>query len=210
MIDRDIMRWIVGIGLSLILHAALLIQTGAQLGVENASEGKVPMITRLNFYQQRSTQIESLQKPSLIDPIIKKIKTAAKSVNEKILDEPRQVEVDEPLAHVQAQSQGQLSDNKSALLISKKKEYMQELLAHIENYKFYPRSARSRGIEGDIQVFFELMADGNIRALKVTRGRSVLQRATQQAVQNAIPLPVPPLELSMPQKIEFTIQYRLQ
>lgn len=218
MIKQDYMVWLVGVGLSLTLHASLLIQSGAQLGVKNASESVTPLVTRLNFYQPPRAPIESVQKVEPVKP--KKIvtKKASKPLKKKIekkpklepKPEPEPVKVEKKLVQATPQSQGQLSNNKPALLMNKKRAYMQELLAHIENFKFYPRSARSRGIEGDIQVLFELMADGSIRALKVAGGRSVLQRATQQAVQKAVPLPLPPLELSVPRKVEFTIQYRLQ
>lgn len=207
MINRDYMIWVVGIGLSLILHASLFIQSGARPGVENASEGKTPLITRLNFYQQPAVKTENIQKPA---PIIEDNPLVAKSKNKQKIKKPKVVKVDQQLAQPTPQSQGQLSNNRPAWLISEKKAYIQLLMAHIENQKFYPRSARSRGIEGDVQVSFELMADGGIRALQVAGGHSILRRATQQAVKNAMPLPLPPVELGVPRKIEFTIQYRLQ
>jgi len=207
MISREYMIWLAGIGLSLILHASLFIQSSVRPGVENASEAKVPLITRLNFYQQPAIKTESILKST---PIIEDNPLVAKSKNKQKIKKSKVVKVDQQLVQLTPQSQGQLSNNRPAWLISKKKAYIQLLLAHIENQKFYPRSARSRGIEGDVQVSFELMADGGIRALQVAGGRSVLRRATQQAVKNAIPLPLPPVELGVPRKIEFTIQYLLQ
>jgi periplasmic protein TonB len=210
MINRDYMVWLAGIGLSLLLHASLLIQSGAQFGAENASEAKAPLITRLNFYQQPTIQTEKVQKSTPIKPIKKQKKTVAKADIKQQVKEPKVKKVEQQLVQAKPQNQGQLSENKVAMLIKKQEVYMQRLLAHIENRKYYPRSARSRGIEGNVLVSFELMADGGIKSLLVAGGRSILQNATRQAILNSIPLPLPPLELSVPRKIEFSIQYLLQ
>jgi len=215
MIRQDYIIWSVGVGLSLTLHASLLIQSGAQLGVESANEGAKPLITRLNFYQQPSVSTERVEKIEVVKAKKIATKKATMPVVKKIVKvlEPVKIDkqkVDEQLVQATPQRQGQLANNKPALFLNEKKAYMQQLLAHIENKKFYPRSARSRGIEGDIHVSFELMADGSIRKLNVGGGHSVLLRATKQAVKNSIPLPLPPSQLSVPRKIEFTIQYMLQ
>ena len=210
MINRDYSLWLVGIGLSLLLHASLLIQSGAQFGIENASEVKAPLLTRLNFYQQPTVQIEEVKKTVPPQPIIKQSDTAHEADIKKTENEPKVKKLEQELVQAILQSRGQLSENKEAILAKKQQVYMQQLLAHIESRKYYPRSARSRGIEGNVQVSFELLADGSIKSLQVTEGRSVLQKATRQAVQSSIPLPLPPAELSVPRKIEFSIQYLLQ
>ena len=210
MIKRDYMVWVVGIGLSLILHASLLIQSGAQFGVDKVSEAKVPLITRLNFHQQPSVSAEPVQKPVVIKPIKKQSDSIAKPDIKQEVKEPEVEKVEQKLIQSKPLSQGQLSEKKAAMLTKKREVYMQQLLAHIENQKYYPRSARSRGIEGNVLVSFELLADGSIKSLQVSGGRSILQNATKQAIQNAIPLPLPPLELTVPRKIEFSIQYLLQ
>jgi len=210
MINRDYMVWMVGIGLSLILHASFLIQSGERFGVDKASEAKAPLITRLNFHQQPSVPAEPVQKSAPIEPLIKKIKPVAKPEIKQPVKEPEVEKSDQQLVQANPQSQGQPSEKKVALLVKKQEVYMQQLLAHIENRKYYPRSARIRGIEGNILVSFELLADGGIKSLQVTGGGSVLENATRQAVLNSVPLPLPPLEISVPRKIEFSIQYLLQ
>jgi len=210
MINRDYLFWVLGIGLSLILHASLLLQSGARLGVENESEAVAPLITRLNFYQQPTIQTEQVQKSVAIKPIKKQSDPIAKPDIKQEVKEPEIEKVEQELIQSKPQSQGQLSEKKLAIRTKKSEVYMQQLLAHIESRKYYPRSARSRGVEGNVLVSFELLADGSIKSLQVSGGRSVLQNATKQAIQNSIPLPIPPLELTMPRKIEFSIQYLLQ
>jgi len=210
MINRENILWLVGIGLSLLLHASLFIQSGAQFGIENANEINAPLLTRLNFYQQATIQTEEVQKNTPRQPAIKQSDALLESDIKKKEIEPIVETIEQELAQSMPQNQGQLSENNEAMLAEKQQVYMQRLLAHIENRKYYPRSARRRGIEGSVLVSFELLADGSIKLLHVTGAQSVLQKATRQAVQSSIPLPLPPSELNVPKKIEFSIQYLLQ
>ena len=84
------------------------------------------------------------------------------------------------------------------------------LLRHIEVHKIYPKAARRRKIEGRIQVTFTLFADGSIKHLTINGKRSVLKRASRQAIDGALPMPKPPAQLSLPMKVEFTMNYFLK
>jgi protein TonB len=88
--------------------------------------------------------------------------------------------------------------------------YHAHLMRHIEEYKHYPRVARKRKIQGDISVMFTLLADGSIKNLAITGKRSALKKATEQAIQNAQPMPKPPGQLSMPMEITFKMNYSLR
>lgn len=90
-----------------------------------------------------------------------------------------------------------------------REDYLQQLLAHIESHKFYPRSARRRGQEGEISVSFMLQADGSIRALQVEGGSRALRAAAQRAVLSAQPVPAPPAALEFPERISFDMVFRL-
>ena len=87
--------------------------------------------------------------------------------------------------------------------------YMSRLLAHIDSHKFYPRSARQRGVEGEIQLTFYLQKDGGIRGLQVKGGNKVLRKAARQAVQLALALPPPPESMQLDEQIRFGMVYRL-
>jgi len=84
------------------------------------------------------------------------------------------------------------------------------LLTHIEGYKFYPRAARRRGIEGEIRVSFTLLDNGKMKDLQVTGDQSVLVSAAQQAMEDAVPLPLPPSSMKLPRKIDISIVYSLK
>jgi len=96
--------------------------------------------------------------------------------------------------------------------LKKKKEkeaYIQLLLAHIEAYKFYPGAARRRAIEGKLDVTFLLTETGGHYKLKINGGKTILQRAVRQALDDAQPFPKPPSSLLSNQPIAFSMYYQL-
>jgi len=98
----------------------------------------------------------------------------------------------------------------AAATASAQETYLARLLAHIDSHKFYPRSARRRGQEGDVQVVFYLLQDGGIRALEVSGSSRQLREAAQRAVQTALPLPQPPASINLNEQVSFSMQFRLK
>ena len=94
-------------------------------------------------------------------------------------------------------------------LENERESYLLRLLAHIDHHKFYPRIARRRGVEGEIQVAFYLRKDGSISNLQITGGSKVLRKAAKEAVQQSLSLPPPPASMSLQEQIHFGMVYRL-
>lgn len=63
---------------------------------------------------------------------------------------------------------------------------------HLERFKFYPLSARRRGIGGDVEVGFRLTAGGKAEQVRVlaSSGYDILDEAALQTVNRAQPFPV--------------------
>lgn len=95
------------------------------------------------------------------------------------------------------------------VVVNERENYLARLLSHIDTHKFYPRSARRRGVIGEVQVSFYLLRDGTIRDLQVTGGSKVLRNAARQAIQNALALPAPPDSLELQVPVSFGMIYRL-
>lgn len=87
--------------------------------------------------------------------------------------------------------------------------YLAKLLRHIESFKFYPRVAQRRGIQGEVQVSFLLMARGDIAALHVRGGHLLLQQAARAAVQGALPMLAPPKTMTVPFNVSFVMQFQM-
>jgi protein TonB len=130
---------------------------------------------------------------------------------------PANREIPEPAEHIEelivASTYIDAPADKPALaqvvLENERESYLQHLLAHIDSHKFYPRSARRRGMEGEVQVAFYLLRDGSINDLQVEGGSKVLRNAAKQAVQQALSLPPPPESMQLQEQIRFGMVYRL-
>ena len=90
-----------------------------------------------------------------------------------------------------------------------RKHYLNNLLTYIEGHKYYPQSARKRGINGSIDVSFELLHNGEINDLKASGGPMILRRAAEQAIANALPFPLPPDEVNCPLQVSYAMQFQL-
>lgn len=96
------------------------------------------------------------------------------------------------------------------VVVNERENYLARLLSHIDTHKFYPRSARRRGVIGEVQVSFYLLSDGGIRDLRITGGSKLLRQAAKQAIQNALSMPQPPEKIDLHEPVRFGMVYRLE
>ena len=83
------------------------------------------------------------------------------------------------------------------------------LMRHIEVHKNYPRVARKRKIQGQILVSFTLLENGQVKNILINGKKSILKKASLQAINDALPMPLPPGELSLPMEVKFNMNYSL-
>jgi len=232
MMQLDTINWSVAILLSLLVHSMILMGSGAQIGAESATVLQAPLITRLIF-NQPSTRAEpdkplpvKKQQPRKQPEPVKKIEpkpVLAKPVKKKpikkkpvkdnvVARQTEPVEKTEPVRQVASLEQvkgQQVSHSSDSLLQHERQQYLHKLLSHIESFKFYPRAARRRSLEGDVKISFMLLDDGYCEQLTLDGRHSALVNATQQALESAMPLPVPPKDIGLPRQIEFAMAYSL-
>lgn len=104
----------------------------------------------------------------------------------------------------------QISTTKQAEAEPSEIDYLSRLQAHIESYKYYPRSARKQGIQGAVGVRFELHEGGRISPAKCSGGHRLLRHAAERAIQDSLPLPAPPEKMRLPLDIHFEMHYTLR
>jgi protein TonB len=97
-----------------------------------------------------------------------------------------------------------------ALIEQARQEYLRRLMAQIESHKHYPRAARRRGIQGDVEVSFTLKAAGKVEGIAAVGGHRLLNSAASDAVTAAQPFPVPPDSIKLPWPVRFTMRFTLQ
>ena len=91
-------------------------------------------------------------------------------------------------------------------------DYFDMLRLKIESCKKYPDIAKSRYIEGRVEIRFVITPDGQVSSLKIVKHarHSSLDRAALNAVKDAAPFPRPPGGMSKePLHIEIIIVFEL-
>ncbi|MDH3560222.1 MAG: TonB family protein, partial [Gammaproteobacteria bacterium] len=90
-----------------------------------------------------------------------------------------------------------------------KKEYLRSLMTHIEAHKYYPRRARNRDIEGVVEISFDLLENGDVTNIRTSGGHRLLRAAAEHAIQQSLPLQIPPPFLQLPREIHFSMRFDL-
>ncbi len=188
---------------SLLIHAALFIQFS---NTAMSSQAQAPLYdTRISLNllppvkqkQQKVVEVKPLKPKKVAKKKIKKKK-------KKKIIQPVHEQAVAPKIKKEVQRQ-QVDD-----VVPVRQRYFSTLLTHIEGHKYYPRSARHRGIEGSIQVSFRLQANGSISGLIVSGGPLILRRAAKSSVTSALPLPLCPPEITCPMQVSYAMQFKLR
>ncbi|MGD2052783.1 MAG: TonB family protein [Gammaproteobacteria bacterium] len=218
MMRPEAINWSVAILLSLLVHSILLVGSGARMGEQNAMVSQAPIITRLSFNQSLDDPVPEEPRPiekQRARPL-KKIEAEpvqAKPVEAKpIIRKKKPVKKIEPTrqATTQEQVKGKRVSHSSDELLPKERQlYLHKLMGHIESFKYYPRSARMRSLEGEVKVSFVLLDNGSYRQLNLDGAHSVLVKATRSALESAVPFPAPPKGMILPERLELTMSYSL-
>ena len=209
----DYLSWSVAIVMSLLLHSLMFLNGGAQMGVDDVHAIRVPTITRLNFKQVTIEPVPEVKR-QIENKIIEPVKTPATDpvvVKKKIAPIEPLAEV-EPVRQVvtTSQNRGEQTDNSSDdASFKKRQQYLHELMRHIESYKYYPRAARKRAVEGSVKLSFVLRDDGRYEQLVLDSGEPLLRNAAQVTLESALPFPLPVEEIGLSRHIEFIMMYSL-
>lgn len=188
--------------LSVVIHGIFFIETHRNYPASVAQAQKVSTHVTVNI-------IYPLEKKR-----IEVVKTEFKSANKNTLKQDVvKTQKDVVLEHTQQAAKKinaemlREHDNKKNIV---KENFMSLLLSHIESHKYYPRMARSRGIEGGVNVSFRLMTDGNITDLKVNGEQAVLRHAANGVINKAVPMPGCPKEINCPIHVNYVMQFKIR
>jgi len=228
-------RWIryAAVILSLLLHGFLLASYGG-VSANTTPEPKQPVI-QVSFLEPAPEPVKApevvpeikpektIAKPKPVskpDPkpvqkvakkavvkkaAMKKMTAPIPRVVEEVISEPVMVAAAPPITVSVAEPQ--IDDG---LIKRETERYIAELMAHIEQYKWYPKAARRRGIEGEVIVRFTLYPDGTAHQLSVESGPSMLLAAARRAVERAMPMPIPPETIHCPLECQFRMAFHLK
>lgn len=193
---------------SLLIHAALFMQFSNLAMSRSQAQAQAPTLdTRISLNllppvkQQRIKQEE-----------IKKVKPkkVAKKNNKKKIKKQKTVKPKPKHEQIVAPKIAQEIKRKQAgELAPIRQQYFLRLLTHIEGFKYYPRIARKRGIEGSIKISFRLLPNGSITGLIASGYPLMLRRAAKKSVKEALPLPACPNDVICPMQISYAMKFKL-
>lgn len=191
---------LIAFSVSVGVHAVAFIQLGETSAKGHAQAPKIS--TRISLSLQKEPEKVVVAKPVKPKPVKKK--KSRKKVTKKIKQQPV---VQQAMAKEVAK---EVTRDKSELKKQVRQSYLDYVLNYIEGHKYYPHAARLRGIEGSIQVSFELQKDGSIREL-LAHGKSIkLRRAAKGSVNKALPLPACPKEVDCPIWVNYAMQFKIK
>ncbi len=187
---------------SLLIHAAMFIQfSNTEMSSSQAQAPvydiriSVNLLPPVKQKQQKVVEVKPLKPKKIAKKKIKKKKKIIQAEHEQAV-----------APKIKKEIKRQQTDDQ----VPVRQRYFSTLLTHIEGHKYYPRSARHRGIEGSIQVSFRLLANGSISGLKASGGPSILRRAAKSSVTDALPLPLCPPEITCPMQVSYAMQFKLR
>lgn len=234
---RDGRVRLIAVAASVAMHAIWFVQSG---GAPAARQADMPVrntVTRLTFAAPepiarpepvalQEEVMQPLPEPEQVAPppkpvpvkrprpVMKKqpvlvAKQVSKPVIEKIQKPSVPVQVASAPAALPATAAAAPAIDEG-LIERERQRYLADLMAHIEQYKWYPKSARRRRIEGMVHVDFTLFADGSTSEVNVKNASPVLLAAAREAVAKAVPMPPPPAVIDCPMKCEFRMSFNLK
>lgn len=181
---------------------------------------KAEKIQKVNF-----TIITQEEKPTVVK---KKSKPKPKIIKKKILKIPepeqkpikeqkKQEEIKEPqkfqekIVKKQVVSTNTTDKKVCADKVKAKKElFITNLIKKINSNKFYPHTARRRGIEGSIEVGFNILIDGSVDNINMISGKKIFKKSAISAISKSFPVDVDLALFDFPKKFHIKIAYILR
>ena len=202
---------------SILIHALLFVGYGGSISALS-SELMNTSVTRLSFLAPApvpdAVPDQPQNKPEPKKPVAKKekvikpveaVREIAKAESEQVESKPETQSMQQA-ASAPSESAPQINEG---VIQRETEQYLSNVMAHIEQHKWYPKAARRRGIEGEVSVRFTLLPDGSAKALIVENGHEMLVAAARKAVEKAIPMPKPPAKIHCPLECEFRMRFSL-
>lgn len=94
-------------------------------------------------------------------------------------------------------------------LKAKRDQFLTALVEQINKNKSYPNIARRRAVQGEVQVQFEILSNGNVRDVEIISGRKVFKRSALSAIEESFPMDVDTELFEFPKEFSIKISYVL-
>ncbi|MDO8454736.1 MAG: energy transducer TonB [Sulfurimonas sp.] len=95
-------------------------------------------------------------------------------------------------------------------LEEKQNSFFAGLRERINKNKSYPESARRRGVQGDIEMKFCILENGNVENIELLSGKSIFEKSAIEAIEKSFPIKVDKTLFTFPKEFKITIAYILK
>lgn len=171
---------------------------------------------KVNITKPKKVRLKKVfKKPKIIKKEIIQVKEVIKE--EEIKEEEIKIEIVEEkivkkepiIEHKKEELVNVESEEEKTLRLEKDymSEHIQKIVQLLQDNLYYPRSARKRGITGEVLVEFKLSSSGEVHSIEVTNSQSdILSRAAIKTIQNlSNDFPIPSEELLLHVPINYTL-----
>lgn len=86
--------------------------------------------------------------------------------------------------------------------------FLAKIKRRIARHKRYPPAARRRRLQGTVRVSFTVLSSGRVASISV-RGPRTFTASARRAVQQAFPVNVSRVNVSLPRRLTVTLRYRI-
>ena len=197
--SADVRIWSGSILVAAFFHGLLFMSWNNPLLLSDNSNIETHQITRLVFktsvsqnkpstlVDEVAVEIEKVKKPTpVLNPvrpeIIEPVLPEKPVVVEKVVLQDTSDIPDPAVTQTDKVIPAEVASANKAITYS----YFESMLMHIEKFKFYPASARRRGVQGNVKVKFILKKNGSITELRVSSRYAALSRAATAAIKSAL------------------------
>ena len=219
--DINLKVWASSILLAVLMHGIILLSWSENAHVIKKSGESSVSSLKLSFKRTSESELEfqdNVKSEPVNNKLIKPVnRSVSKSDNQLLVKNsdakkaPKKT-VQKTIDKTDSLVEDLISENNILLIKKHRIDYFSQLISHIERFKFYPNSARRRGIEGRVSICFDLNSDGSISDLIVESKYRILKQAAEEAIISALPMPIPlPAHgVSVGRKVDFNMLYAMK
>ncbi|WP_320035254.1 TonB family protein [Halarcobacter sp.] len=215
------MRYFGSFFITLILYASTITtvlysfnnQSNITKNEEKKSLVKISLIEpKVELKKEKEIIKEQKNEPKKIKKkISKKVKKTKKKIEKKVTKPKPQIKKEikkiEPLSSKKVEK---VVPHTPKVNITKiKNDYIEKVKKTINKNKFYPNSARRRGIEGYVNVNFIIGEKGELKNIKILNGKKIFYNAAKEAIVKSFPINTKKNNHIFPLKINLCIKYNL-
>ena len=135
------------------------------------------------------------------EPIVSKIvpKTVVKEIKKKTKNKKVK----------KKQQRQKASARKSNSSPAEKNQFLTNIRDKINKHKSYPRIAKKRGMQGNVNVKFTILSSGKVGNISIS-GPKVFYKSARNAVKSAFPVNAKNAPITLPKSINITLQYQIR